>query len=196
MTSGRFQACWYDEAHRYRTHTLDTEAEAEDYLLAVNSERRTGTYLDPRAGDVTLERFAREWLATLTPDEGEGPIAQSILDRNDLYLRRHIPPPQGTTRQIHLGATRVAEITEPTVQEWVTKLATKRSAHTPKKPRDGELPTPPKTLSPKYVANVHGCLHAIMQAAVRAGHRRDNPCVADTVPARPRGSGVGVAIDV
>lgn len=49
LTSGRFQACWYDEVHRYRTHTVDTETEAENYLLAIKSERRTGTYLPARA---------------------------------------------------------------------------------------------------------------------------------------------------
>ena len=193
LESGRFQACWRNEAGRTRTHTVDTETEAEQYLLAINGQRHAGQYLDPRAGDITLERFATEWLATLTPDpdpdlpedEGEGPISQSTLDLYDLYLRRHILPPQGTSRKVHLGAMRVADITEPAVQDWVTKLSSKRSSRNPKKPRDGEVAAPPKVLSPKYVANVHGCLHAIMQAAVRAGHRRDNPCVGVRLPVRP-----------
>lgn len=191
LASGSWQACWRDATDRIRTESgFRSKVEAEQHLLGVHSDRRVGSYVDPRAGRQTLEAWSKTWLAGLTVEaatdaagspDGVG-VERSTLDLYEMYLRLHILPPQGTRDPVHLGAMRLVDIDQPTVQRWVAKLAGKTSGRTPRKPRAGDPVPPPRLLSPKYVANIHGCLHAMMAAAVAAGLKPSNPCQGVRLP--------------
>ena len=66
LTSGRWQARYRDGGGRVVTapQTFASKADAGRFLATVEADLARGTYLDPRAGRVTLAEWAAEWLAS------------------------------------------------------------------------------------------------------------------------------------
>ena len=106
LTSGRYQARWWDEtrgAHVPAPHTFATRADAATWL----AEAQTGVVdierLRDHGGSLAFDQFAWDWVAT----RPLGPQTR-ILYRSQ--LRRHVLPTFG-----HLA---VDEISPPVVRRW------------------------------------------------------------------------------
>lgn len=85
----RWQARYDGPDGRERTALFATRVEAERHLVKQEHDKATGSWLDPRAGRITVERFALEvWLPS-----------QSIIDRTRVEylgaLRRYVFPEWG-----------------------------------------------------------------------------------------------------
>lgn len=85
----RWQARYDDPSGKELTSLWATKVEAERELLKQEGAKLTGSWLDPKAGRVTVERFARDtWLP-----------AQSIIGRSETEyegaLRRYLFPEWG-----------------------------------------------------------------------------------------------------
>ncbi len=76
---------------------------AKDWVARQQVERALGTYVDPRAGKVTVEVFARRWLADLDIDE----MSREVLE---MRFRARILP--------DLGSMRLSAIAPSTIRTW------------------------------------------------------------------------------
>ena len=99
-----------------RTDTFRLKLDAERRLTDVEASKLTGSYVDPRAGKVTLRTWAERWLdvqVRLKPTTRAR--CRSILDV-------HTNPRWG---EVELARVRHAD-----VQKWVAQLSAARSAAT------------------------------------------------------------------
>ncbi len=131
----------------------------------------------PHVGFVTVEqppdrpepvRFA-DWAARYLKRKS-GVDAKTRADYQKLVDRLMVP---------WLGALDVQDeeaFSDETIALWVNALAAGE-----RDPDDDEKWRRP-AYSPKYIANLHGLLHQIMQAAVKAKLRTANPCADTTLP--------------
>jgi integrase len=119
--NGRFR--WYtryrDPAGVQRTKTFDRKIDAERYLTSVESSKLAGTYIDPAAGRLTVDVWARRWL------DGQTHLKPSTRERYAGILRAHIVPRSGTTK--------LADVSHSAVQAWISEVASRRSAATTRK---------------------------------------------------------------
>jgi len=111
LPSGRFQAryciglTWHTGPATFRT-----QREADAFLASIRTEVDRGTWVDPDAGKISLERYADRWLA-------ERP--QLRPRTRELYegqLRLHIVPA--------LGAMELGQITPSHVRSWRAEMLT------------------------------------------------------------------------
>lgn len=102
--SRRWQARYRDPAGREKSKTFERKADAQRWLDEVTADLVTGRYIDPRAGKVTLENFARRWLKSQTFDESTREAVES-------RLRVHILPELGDIELRHLRPS--------TIQSWL-----------------------------------------------------------------------------
>jgi integrase len=122
LPSGRWQA-------KYRVagklapapHTFSTRKEAALWLSSVETDLSRGSWVDPRAGKVTLAEYARAWLLSHV---GIGPRTREIYDAQ---LRRYILPSVAPSVPA-LGETRLTDITPELVRQWYRVLREERSA--------------------------------------------------------------------
>jgi integrase len=63
-SDGRWRARYRDAANREHARHFGTKRAAEEWLDTVTASVVTGTYVDPSAGKVLFEDYAKEWLAT------------------------------------------------------------------------------------------------------------------------------------
>ncbi|GGJ84393.1 hypothetical protein GCM10010123_12530 [Pilimelia anulata] len=63
----------------------DLPADARAYRAEVESSLRTGTYVDPGAGKLTVERYAEKWLETKRSARRPG-----TADRYEHAMRKHV----------------------------------------------------------------------------------------------------------
>lgn len=61
--NGRYRARYRDDAGREHARHFDKKADAQRWLDEVTAAKVTGTYVDPRAGRVTLRAFYADWSA-------------------------------------------------------------------------------------------------------------------------------------
>jgi integrase len=61
---GRWRARYRDEANREHARHFRTQREGQEWLDSVTTSIGTGTYVDPSAGKVRFEEYAKEWLTT------------------------------------------------------------------------------------------------------------------------------------
>ncbi len=70
----RWQVRWRDESGKQckqnfpKKAGVDPEVSADAFDAKVQAELNAGTYVDPTAGNVTLEQFAKLWRASLVID--------------------------------------------------------------------------------------------------------------------------------
>jgi integrase len=109
----RWQAVWLDPAtKRERTRAFAAKAHAERYAVAMESSKSDGSYVDPRAGRVTLRSYTeREWLPTARLH-----LRPSTLETYMSHLSTHVLPV--------LGDHQLSSIRRPVVQALVGRLST------------------------------------------------------------------------
>ena len=110
LPSGRYQARYLDPSG-YRHHaplTFATIADANRWLSAVEAQIARGSWVDPRAGVITLTEYANGWLESrpgLRPRTVE--LYRSLLDH-------HLLPA--------LGDRQLGKLTAPVVRHWYASL--------------------------------------------------------------------------
>ena len=113
LASGRWQARYRDGGGRMVTapQTFHTKSDAGRFLATVEADLARGTYLDPRAGQVTLAAWTAEWLAS-------DPSKRATTRARDEYaMRVHFLPT--------LGHRPLASLTPLDVRRAVDVLAAK-----------------------------------------------------------------------
>jgi integrase len=104
----RWQVRYRDVNGAQRKENYAIKAAADARAAALENELRSGTYVDPAAGKVTLAEYARQWLGSVTA----GPTTS---ERYEGVIRNHIVP--------HFGQREVRTLNKPSaVQAWVKQL--------------------------------------------------------------------------
>lgn len=103
LRSGRYQARYRDASGQLiaAPMTFVTKADAGRFLDQIRTDQDRGAWIDPRAGQITLEEYAWGWLA-LRPDLR--PRTQELYEG---FLRLHILPTLGP---VELGSVTPAKI--------------------------------------------------------------------------------------
>ena len=117
------RAMWRDHDGRQRSKSFARKSDAQKHLSTVQAELLRGTYVDPRAGQVTLAEYPEDWMAQQEWRQSTRTLAES-------HLRNHIGP--------LLGSRSLAAITRTDVQGFVHSLSR------------GENPLAPKTIDGVY----------------------------------------------
>lgn len=101
----RWYARWRDDDGRQRVKVFDRRSDAVDYLARTSVALATGSYVDPRAGKVTLSAWHEVWAARQV---GSASTARSV----DLAVR------SCTFRGVPLG-----RVTLGHVESWVKSMS-------------------------------------------------------------------------
>lgn len=110
--------------NRYKVRYLDPSGEersrsfpdrqkrrADDFLIEVESDKREGKYLDPRAGQKKYKPVAENWLLGQSPDAATRMVLRSRLE-SQIYP--------------HFAAKAVGSIKPSTVRDWLGYLDEKK----------------------------------------------------------------------
>lgn len=109
-SSGRWQASyWHEGRLHHAPQTFATKSDALAYLSITEADIHRGAWIDPRAGKVTLEEYANEWLAR-RPE-----LAVRTVELYRYLLDRHIVPA--------LGALSLAALAPSRIRGWHAELA-------------------------------------------------------------------------
>src|SRR6185437_5905074 len=105
---------------RYKVRYLDPDSnekskmypdkykkQAEDFLLEVESSKREGKYVDPRAGRIKFRQQAENWIKGQSPDGATRGVLQSRLD-SQIYP--------------YFGDLPINSIKSATVRDWLGVL--------------------------------------------------------------------------
>lgn len=109
LPSGRYQAhyrvdrVWYTAPTTYRT-----KRDADVFLAAARADIERGTWINPNAGKVTLDNYAKKWLAERSN------LRPRTRELYDSLLRRHILPV--------LGATELSKLAPGRIRTWHANL--------------------------------------------------------------------------
>lgn len=60
----RWQVRWRDDRNKDRRKAFDKRAEADRYLAKIQHELNTGSYRDPRAGQIPFDKYVRVWISS------------------------------------------------------------------------------------------------------------------------------------
>lgn len=101
----RYRARYLDPDGRERSRSFPDrqKTQADDFLVRIEGDKRSGDYLDPAAGQMSFRVYAESWLASQTFEESTREVV-------GLRLRKHILP--------HLGAHRLASLSPTHVRTW------------------------------------------------------------------------------
>jgi len=94
-----------------RSKTFRTKKEAERYERAHFAALDAGTWVDPRAGRITLEEWATEWRRTIVH------LRPRTVSDYDSNLRNHILPA--------LGHHELSRLRPPVLRAWLVELCAK-----------------------------------------------------------------------
>jgi integrase len=86
--NGRWRARYRDADDREHARHFARKADAELWLAQVRADQLRGTYVDPRAGKVTLKAFSDRWLAA----QGHRAGTRRLYERT---MRLHVLPTLG-----------------------------------------------------------------------------------------------------
>ena len=103
-----WRAMWRDGEGKQRSKSFDRKSDAQKHLATVEADLLRGTYIDPRAGQITLAEYAEQWI---TQQEWR-PSTRSLADS---HMRNHIGP--------RLGSRPMASITRTEVQGFGKSLS-------------------------------------------------------------------------
>jgi integrase len=109
LPSGRFQARYPgpDGIFRPAPDTFRTHTEAAQYLVEVQADMMRQEWIDPDAGRITVEQYAKQWIA-------ERGLEDRTIELYEGLLRNHIGP--------HLGALMLTHLTAARIRTWRTDL--------------------------------------------------------------------------
>ena len=99
-----WEAVYVDPDGRQRTRSFTRKVDAQRWLTTIEADMLRGRYIDPDAGQVTLEVFARAWLERQTFDVTTRAAVES-------RLRTHVYP--------ELGGLALHAIRPSVLQTWV-----------------------------------------------------------------------------
>jgi integrase len=155
----RWQTCWVDSRGIQRSRCFATEAEAGDYLDEITTQRRTGTYVDPKLGRAAVGSLAAKWL------EIKVNVTPKTLERYREIVTSYVEP--------EWRKAQVADVMPSDVQAWVASLS-KRTVSRKGKARtvDGRH----VVLSPASIHKIFHVFSMLMTLAVRDGRIARNPC--------------------
>lgn len=106
--SGRWQARYRDPTGRERARNFTRKADAERFLVQIESDKLRGQWVDPEAGRIKLGEFAERWYATTVPLKPKTRSGyRSLLDS------RILP---------YLGDLQLRHIDPILIREWVAEL--------------------------------------------------------------------------
>ena len=114
LPSGRFQATyWHNGVRHLGEETFTQKSDATSWLSTVETDIIRGSWIDPRAGKVTLTEYANGWIDR-RPDLGA-----RTRDKYRGLLDRHIHP--------RLGKMRMSDLQQQasTVRGWWAELASR-----------------------------------------------------------------------
>ncbi|TDT95342.1 site-specific recombinase XerD [Streptomyces sp. 846.5] len=103
----RWQVRYRDHDGKQCKENFEKRSQADARAAEVETDLNRGTYIDPKAGKVTLREFAEDWLAARTSD----PSTIAVQAR---HLRLHILPV--------LGSRPLRALRPSTVQAWLSGL--------------------------------------------------------------------------
>lgn len=120
----RIKTDLYGTGLRYKARYLDPDGnekskmypdkhkkQAEDFLLEVESSKREGKYIDPRAGRIKFRQQAENWIKGQSPDGATRGVLQSRLD-SQIYP--------------HFGDPPINSVKATTVRDWLGTLDEKK----------------------------------------------------------------------
>lgn len=108
-TGHRWRARYTDPDGAERSRSFDRKVDAERFRIQVEADVQRGTYTDPAAAKITLQRYADGWLKAQTFDE-------ATRDSQERRLRLHVYPALGGQTLGQLAARPSA------IQAWVRGL--------------------------------------------------------------------------
>ena len=100
-SSGRWQANYWHDGRLHSTGTFSAKADALAYLSTIEADLRRGAWIDPRAGQVTLNTYANQWLER-RPD-----LAVRTAELYRYVLDRHIFPSLGQSTLAGLAPSKL-----------------------------------------------------------------------------------------
>ena len=107
-TGKRWQLRWREPDGRERKLSYARKTDADDRRKALESDVLHGRYIDPKAGSITFDAYAAEWLQYRNSDP-------STIEHTDRRLRLHVT---GTA----LGKTPMGKIQPRMVQAWLSMM--------------------------------------------------------------------------
>lgn len=108
-TGRRWLVRYRDPAGAQRKKSFHRKRDAEDYAASVGHDMRSGSYVDPAAGRITVGEWADQWVTTLAH------LKESSRVRTVGVVERYVQPRWGTTA--------LSAITHAEVQRWVSGLS-------------------------------------------------------------------------
>ena len=85
---GQWRARYRDPAGKEHSKHFERKVDAQRWLTTIEAETLRGTYIDPKAGRVTVAEYAQQWL------DGQ-PLRASSRRTYGIYLRTRIVPVLG-----------------------------------------------------------------------------------------------------
>jgi integrase len=149
---GKWRARFRDEAGREHARHFARKTDAQRWLDEVTTSIVSGTYVDPKAGQVTFRVYAEQWR-----------VAQvhrpSTRRHVETMLRRHAYPT--------LGDKPLSSVLPSDVQTWVRRLGDD---------------TDSAALAPRTIGVLHSIVSSVLRAAVRDRRIVANPCDGTRLP--------------
>jgi len=108
LGQGRWRARWRDPSGRQKAKTFTHKNLADKYLQGVGMAMQASTYVDPGAGNMSVEVFAAKWIST------QGHLKPSTLATYESILGKHVLP--------RWGSTPLARVAHEDVAAWVSDL--------------------------------------------------------------------------
>src|SRR5262249_38704478 len=105
----RYQVRWRTPEGEQRKMNFKSRDQAEQHLTAIDHAKRSGVYIDASAGDVMLDEFAREWIATRRTPKGQR-LRPKVVALYEHQYDKHISP--------KLGRHAINVITPSMVRSW------------------------------------------------------------------------------
>ncbi len=133
--------------------------EASKALRALTVSIDENKYVEP--SKMTISEWLKIWLNEYCID-----IKSSTKVQYEAYIKNHIEPA--------LGKVKLSALQPHQVQSFVNHLKGKKAASGDKK----------KTLSPKTIKNIHGCLSSALKQAQQIRYIKENPATGCKLPKR------------
>ncbi|WP_165984201.1 site-specific integrase [Streptomyces sp. YIM 98790] len=154
---GRWRVRWYDPDNKPRAKTFARKPPAEAFRDELLRRLGDGSYRDPAAGRVTLEKVAEEWFAA------QAHLKRSSRARYRRALDAYVLP--------KWGSTPVDRIRHEDIAEWIGHLSTAAGLGG-------------KPLGASVIRGLHRVLYMALAWAVRTGRIAANPAAKVPLPRR------------
>jgi integrase len=108
LSNGKWQVRFRDLDKRQRAKSFEKKKDAEDFIIGLKHELKSGTYLDARAGDVALDQF---WPVFIALKAGK---KESTVSDYESMWKVHIAP--------RWGRTPVSRFKQDPFDAWILSL--------------------------------------------------------------------------